>query len=84
MRLLKDPLFRRFVSGTVFASAFIWVAVAFFDVDTEVVRVLFVYSIGFVGLMMLLGLVLSPLFLLSRKKRSSLLEKGRGTDEADE
>ncbi len=73
---------RRFISASFFASAFIWVAVSFFDVEIEVVRVLFIYSIGFVLLMIFIGLLLVPFISLFRKKRSSLLE-GKPPDDAD-
>ncbi len=65
---------RRFISAAIFASAFVWVAVSFFDVETEVVWVLFLYSIGFVVLMILVGFLFVPFISLFRKKRSSLLE----------
>jgi hypothetical protein len=65
---------RRFISAAFFASAFVWVAVSFFDVETEVVWVFFVYSIGFVVLMILVGFLFVPFVALFRKKRSSLLE----------
>jgi len=35
----------RFLSSLLFSSAFIWVAVEFFDVETEVVYVLFIFSL---------------------------------------
>lgn len=72
--LLKDPLIRRFISAAFFAGAFVWVAVYFFDVDVEVVRVLFIYSVGFVLLMIFAGLFLAPVLAIFRRKRSSLLE----------
>jgi hypothetical protein len=65
---------RRFISAAFFASAFVWVAVSFFDVETEVVWVFFVYSIGFVVLMILVGFMFVPFITQFRKKRSSLLE----------
>jgi hypothetical protein len=65
---------RRFISAAFFASAFVWVAVSFFEVETEVVWVFFVYSIGFVVLMILVGFLFVPFISLFRKKRSSLLE----------
>ena len=73
-KILSDPLVRRFFSAAFFASAFVWVAVEFFDVETEVVKVLFIYSVGFILLMVLVGLALFPFIALFRKKRSSLLE----------
>jgi hypothetical protein len=73
-KILSDPLVRRFFSAAFFASAFVWVAVEFFDVEIEIVKVLFIYSIGFILLMVIVGLVLFPFLSLFRKKRSSLLE----------
>ncbi len=81
MYFLKDPMVRRFISAAFFASAFVWVAVSFFDVEIEVVRVLFIYSIGFVILMILLGLLAFPVLLLFRHKRSSLLGGGAEASE---
>jgi hypothetical protein len=74
---------RRFISAAIFASAFVWVAVSFFDVETEVVWVFFIYSIGFVLLMILVGFLLVPFISLFRKKRSSLLE-GTNLEDSDD
>lgn len=74
MRFYKDPLVRRFVSGSLFAGAFVWVAVRYFDVDTEVVWVLFVMSFIFVFGMMFVGLALSFLIRLLRRKRGGMLD----------
>ena len=74
---------RRFISAAFFASAFVWVAVSFFDVETEVVWVLFIYSIGFVILMILVGFLFVPFISLFRKKRSSLLE-GTTLEDSDD
>ena len=73
-KILSDPLVRRFFSAAFFASAFVWVAVEFFDVELEVVKVLFIYSVGFVIVMVVVGLVLFPVLALFRRKRSSLLD----------
>ncbi len=87
--LYKDPLFRRFISGSAFAGAFIWVAIAYFDVELEVVWVFFIFSIGFVVLMVLAGLLLSPVIRLFNRPRGMLArldDRGNlaGTDEEDE
>ena len=58
--MLRDPLVRRFISSSVFAGAFVWVAVRYFEVDTEVVWVLFGLSFVFVGALIVVGLVLAP------------------------
>ena len=65
---------RRFISAAFFAGAFVWVAIVFFDVETAVVRVLFIYSVGLIVLMVLAALFLFPLVGLFRSKRSHLLE----------
>jgi hypothetical protein len=83
-KILSDPLVRRFFSAAFFASAFVWVAVEFFDVEIEVVKVLFIYSIGFTIFMIIVGLVLFPIISLFRKKRSSLLESSVDSDPSDE
>ena len=72
-RLFKDPLFRHFLSGTLFAVSFVWVAVYFFDIDTEIVTTFFILSFIFVGSMILVGLVLAPIITLSRKKKSKFI-----------
>ena len=81
MNFFRDPLVRRFISATFFAAAFIWVAVVFFDVETDVMRVLFIYSVGLVLLMVLAALVLFPFIGMFRKKRSSLLDGVKNADE---
>lgn len=65
--MLKDPLIRRFISASFFAGAFIWVAVRYFEVDTDVVWVLFIMSFVFVGGMMVVGLLVAPLVRLLRR-----------------
>ncbi len=83
-RLYRDPLFRRFVSAAFFAAAFVWVAVEYFDADTEVIRVLFIYSVGFVVLLVLMALLLFPVVALFRRKPSSLLRGETRADGGDE
>lgn len=65
---MKDPQIRRFLSGSLFAGAFIWVAVTHFDVEMEVVWTFFLMSFVFVGGMMVIGLVLTPLFRLFNRQ----------------
>lgn len=62
---------RRFISGSLFASAFIWVAVRFFDVDTEVIYVFFVLSVMFVLGLILLGFLFSFVYSWIRRRRQS-------------
>lgn len=84
--MFKDPLVRRLISGSLFAAAFIWVAVTHFNVETEVVLVLLQLSVGFVLLLIVAGLLLTPVFRLANRRRSFLadLESGQGkkTDSA--
>ena len=63
---MKDPLIRKFISASCFAAAFVWVAVYFFDVETEVVQVLFAFSVIFVLGLIFVGLLLMPLVKLFR------------------
>ncbi len=59
-KLLRDPLFRRFVSASFFAGAFVWVAVSYFGVELDVVWVFLTLSFVFVGAMVVAGLLLAP------------------------
>lgn len=66
----------RLLSTVFFACAFIWVAIEFFDVDIEVMKVLFIYSLMFVVLLILTGVIFSPVVgFFRRSRKSSLLEK---------
>ena len=58
--MFKDPLIRRFISASMFAAAFVWVVVTYFNVETEVVWVFLAFSIGCVILMVLVGLLFAP------------------------
>ena len=71
---MKDPLVRRFISASFFSALFIWAAVYFFDVEAEVVRVLFMYSVFFVMGMVFFGLLLTPLIRMFRSE-TTLLSK---------
>ena len=73
----KDPLIRRFISASFFAVAFVWVAVHFFDVDLDVVWVLLIFSFMFVGALIVIGLLLTPIIRLLRRRTPFLssLEK---------
>ena len=79
--MLRDPLVRRFISSSVFAGAFVWVAVRYFEVDTEVVWVLFGLSFVFVGALIVVGLVLAPAIRLFRRKPSLLSKLDDLSDE---
>jgi hypothetical protein len=82
--MLRDPLVRRFISSSVFAGAFVWVAVRYFEVDTEVVWVLFGLSFVFVGILIVVGLVLAPVVRLFRRKPSLLSKLDSSPDELEE
>ena len=66
--MLKDPLIRRFISASIFSAAFVWVAVAYFDVDPEVVWVFLILSFGFVGSLIVVGLFLAPVVRLFNRE----------------
>ena len=82
-RMFKDPLVRRLISASFFAAAFVWVAVRYFNVETEVVRVLFLLSFVFVGVLMVAGLILFPTVRLFRRSRTSLLSSIDAPAEAE-
>ena len=68
-KFFTDPLIRRFFSGAIFAGAFVWLAIYFFDVETEVIRVLAIMS----GLLILLiiGLAFAFSFVMKYLRRSN-------------
>ena len=82
--MLRDPLVRRFISSSAFAGAFVWVAVRYFEVDTEVVWVLFGLSFVFVVTLIVVGLVLAPAVRLFRRKPSLLSKLDDLPDELSE
>jgi type VI protein secretion system component VasK len=72
VKFLLDPLFRRFLSGSLFAGVFVWVAVTHFNVETEIVWVFFLLSFVFIGVMIAVGLILAPVVTLLRRKSEFL------------
>ncbi|MBT4161896.1 MAG: hypothetical protein HOC70_10605 [Gammaproteobacteria bacterium] len=81
IRVLKDPLIRRFISASFFAAAFVWVAVRYFDVETEVVWVLLTFSVLFVLGLIVVGFMLTPLVRLFRREPTLLSKIGEPADE---
>ena len=72
--MIKDPLIRRFISASFFAAAFVWVAVSYFNVETEVVWVFLQLSVAFVLGLIMIGLILAPLFRLVNRRKTFLSE----------
>ncbi len=72
--MFKDPLVRRFISASFFAAAFVWVAVSYFNVEASLAWNLFLLSIGFVLLLIVVGLLLAPLARLLHRKPTFLSE----------
>ena len=66
--MLRDPLFRRLVSSSAFAAIFIWVAVRYYNVETEVMWVFLGLSFLFVGILVVIGLLLAPAVRIFRRK----------------
>lgn len=77
-RLIKDPLFRRFVLASLFAAAFVWVAVTYFHVEMGVVGVFLQMSFVFVGAMIVTGLILAPIVSRFNRKPGFLVRLSRG------
>jgi len=74
--MLKDALTRRLIVASFFAAAFVWVAVRYFNVDTEVVWSFLVLSVVLVICLMALGFAFSFLLLwLRRKHRGGMLDR---------
>lgn len=71
MNLLKriyfDPLIRRFLVACLCASAFVWVAVDSFNVETEVVLEFFLLSIALVAVLIGLASLTALSMVLLRK-----------------
>lgn len=59
MNLYKDPLVRRFLTGTALTTLFVWVAIRYFNVRTDVVLTFLVGSFVFIGGLILLALLAS-------------------------
>jgi hypothetical protein len=74
-KFFTDPLIRRFLSGTLFAVAFIWLAIYFFDVETEVLRVLAIMSGLLVLLLIGVAFIFSFVVRFFRRSNGGLLEK---------
>ena len=83
-KLLTDPLFRRFLSGSLFAAVFVWVAVTHFNVETEIVWVFFLLSFVFVGVMIAVGLIVAPMVALLRRKSDFLSSLEQPEKEAED
>ncbi len=74
LKIIKDPLFIRVVSGSFFAIAFVWVAVRFFNVDMAVIWVFLAMSVLLVLLLIVVALIFSVMFRLLRRRSSGLLD----------
>lgn len=66
--MLKDPIIRRFISSSLFAGTFVWVAISFFDVEPDVVMTLLGFCFLFVGALIVIGLIGVPLIRFIRPK----------------
>ena len=66
--MLKDPIIRRFISSSLFAGTFVWVAISFFDVEPDVVLTLLGLCFLFVGALIVVGLIGVPLIRFIRPK----------------
>ena len=80
--IFKNRLVHRLLSGSLFAGAFVWVAISYFHVNGEVIWVFLVFSFGFVLLLLLAALLFAPLLWLfnrfrHRPPRFSRLTKGK-------
>jgi hypothetical protein len=73
-KFFTDPLIRRFLSGSLFAGAVVWMAIYFFDAETEVIRVLAIFSGLLVLLLIGLAFVFSFVLKYLRRSNGGMLE----------
>lgn len=73
-RLTKDPLIRRFISTCLFAAAFVWVAMEFFGVDSDVVWRFLIGSILMVVVVIGLAWLFALVLVRFRRRRGSFLD----------
>lgn len=72
-KLLRDRQFRRTVVATLFAAAFVWVAVRGFNVDTNVVYVFAVLAFALVAVLIAAGFLFSFLLHWYMRRKSGML-----------
>ena len=75
LRFLKDPLVRRTLTATLFAVAFVWVAVRWFDVDTNVVWVFAILTLMFIAGLIALGFLFSFVLHWFMRRRNGMLRE---------
>ena len=74
LKIIRDPLFIRVLSGSFFAVAFVWVAVRFFGVDMAVIWVFLIMSGLLVGLLIIVAFCFSMILRLLRRRSGGLLD----------
>lgn len=74
LKIIRDPLFIRVLSGSFFAVAFVWVAVRFFEVDMAVIWVFLIMSVLLVGLLITVAFCFSLILRLLRRRSGGLLD----------
>lgn len=57
--IFKDSQIRLFVTGTIFALVFVWMAVYSYDVEKEVIQVFLILSFMMVGALIVSGFLFS-------------------------
>ncbi len=82
--MLKDRLLRRFLLGSLFAGAFVWMAIRYFRVEPEVVWVLLVFSVGLVLLLLIAGLLVAPVLRRFKRRPPTFLSLTKAKPPADE
>ena len=75
LRIFTDRQVRRFLIALVFAMAFIWVAMRWFDVDANVVYVFAILAVVLTVVLMLLGFAFSFVLHLYMRRDSGMLGK---------
>ena len=73
--IFKNSQIRLLISGTLFAVAFVWMAISSYDVDDEVIRVFLIMSVILVAGLILSGFLFSLLIRVLRPKDRGFLDE---------
>lgn len=70
--IFKDSQIRLFVTGTIFAMVFVWMAVYSYDVEKEVIQVFLIMSFMMVGALIVFGFLFSFVIRIFRSSNRGL------------
>lgn len=82
LRIFKDRQVRRVLIACCFALAFIWVAVRWFDVDSNVVYVFAVLAFILIGALIVVGFIFSFVLHWYMRRDNGMLSKIEAEEQA--